>query len=582
MTNKTNKRTLNNISLKWSFLLFGALSFFATLSNAFTILYPGSFDPFHRSHFEEAIGIRELTNADQVVIIPIDEAYYNEFAGVKRPRFFTDELRDEVLLNAIKSNPHLSVSKALSKITNNVFGTIIKAKKQIKDPQTALLIGTDVLIHWQKLTGFGDFIANMPLYINRDPRNPEEFDSLRKLHSKESNLHFVTLPVNGIRGGDLKISVIRDGASNLGELLPPGNEKFEMTHQKKLKKSLALYTTSLKPFDRAALNSVLTGNPNILTANPKIRALLLQDPYVEDFFMITDWKDERSQESFLAMLDSKLGIPLYERLNQGPPAWRAELQRLGSFEVIRKQSEFLRKVGYDEKSYVLNISPIKENPALLDQSTYLYHWTTDKKAKRLDRALEISNVAAMKFVHRDQYLGLAFPKLVGQRSFYTSEDPFGSMFSARDEVYAISENGVPPSLYRLKIAGGAKSKIVESILVGDEITPRPGSRYSRADVLIHRSYFEDGTLNFEERVVLNPEVVLSIEKNPADEVLRARELLVRIKNSKTDGLKIQTMDGKLPDWEFLGQLLQNYLGSTRKPKSPQTDNCANVLSQPRS
>jgi nicotinic acid mononucleotide adenylyltransferase len=48
-----------------------------TTASADTILYPGTFDPFHLSHFDEVSHVLESDHDAHVMILPIEQGYYN-------------------------------------------------------------------------------------------------------------------------------------------------------------------------------------------------------------------------------------------------------------------------------------------------------------------------------------------------------------------------------------------------------------------------------------------------------------------------------------------------------------------------
>ncbi|MEQ1876960.1 MAG: hypothetical protein ABL958_09970, partial [Bdellovibrionia bacterium] len=475
-----------------------------------------------------------------------------------RPRFFPETLSRQVVEHVVQDNPRLNLSGALRKIETDIFKSLRLARAEFADPNVGILIGSDVLETWSALPGFKEIVKEFRLFVNLDPNMRGEYEGLKRKFSGESRIEFVDLKVAGIRGSDLKEAVLGGKFEKLASLMPPGSAKLIFENRSMIEARGAVFLEDTKIYNRKILVQALKKNHDLFKKDPWIEVMLQNDRYVQDFFLITDWKNEVSSNSFIGLIDAKRGTPLYERLANGAPPWKASLAELGGVDTLAGAREFLSKIGVTEENYVHGLDRVRPVQAA-STTRYLYHWAPASKADRMTNALAVSKVAAMRFIHKNQNIGRAFPSLVGRRALYTGQDPFGSMYISSDEIYAKVEKGRRPSVFRIELEPAAHVAILETTQWGnDGIRARVDQPSLDADVILHRNY-SGGKLYYEEWIVLNPNAIRRIEKDPPEMFKRASQITREIEGGKKD-IELERMDRGRRNWAMIRKLLLGFLG----------------------
>ncbi|MBU3537163.1 hypothetical protein KHT87_22325, partial [Alkalihalobacillus clausii] len=81
----------------------------ATIADAAELFYPGTFDPFHNTHYQEVLGELKKDPSLKVTILPVEDAFYNRQAGLPRPLFFPYDDKVAILRDSFSGYPHVQV-----------------------------------------------------------------------------------------------------------------------------------------------------------------------------------------------------------------------------------------------------------------------------------------------------------------------------------------------------------------------------------------------------------------------------------------------------------------------------------------
>lgn len=188
-----------------------------TLRSAFadadTIIYPGTFDPFHNTHFAEAQEASRLKANAKVVVMPVERAYYAEAGGQEFPKLLPHSLRVQLIGQLNQINPLFSSSAILENIPQNVFASLSNAVRQTGDPKTHILVGTDVLKTWSELPGFAEFARSHSILVSVDPAAPETTASLKSEFANVSTIQFFDAKAQGLRAGAIKANLLTNPKS---------------------------------------------------------------------------------------------------------------------------------------------------------------------------------------------------------------------------------------------------------------------------------------------------------------------------------------------------------------------------------
>lgn len=155
----------------------------------------------------------------------------------------------------------------------------------------------------------------------------------------------------------------------------------------------------------------------------------------------------------------------------------------------------------------------------------LFHWTSANSLNDMAQ-----RKSTMKTISPHSVLGSAFPGLVNKPGLFTWENP-SAVAQTKNEIYAITENGIPPRLLALRLTPTVRGAIVTS-----HFYDKKASIPENVDVLLHIHY-ERGRNGWGEReafrewVILNPKVVESYSASHHDLAPILRTELDHLRNS---------------------------------------------------
>lgn len=209
-----------------SILGFLTVFFWLSLGLPQTVLYPGTFDPYHAGHHQELLQAISQVNAVKAVILPIEKAPYQ----IRRNSLFTFPsvfpyfYRMRFISEATSAYSNIQVSDQLQIVGKNIFETLTAEMNRHNDPR--ILIGTDVLEIWSQLPGFQDFISKTKLIVSEDPKAPERDRKLNLLFSDNKNIQFIKAQHDGIRSKDLIYEWVASGKAP-NHLFPKLRKDFD-------------------------------------------------------------------------------------------------------------------------------------------------------------------------------------------------------------------------------------------------------------------------------------------------------------------------------------------------------------------
>lgn len=193
-----------------------------TVSFAETVLYPGSFNPFHRTHFEEVENVLSLDPKAQVTLLPIEEASYTKDAEGEplRVRLFSFPLEVSLISKAFEGNTKVRVSEDLRVISGDPVESLLTYSQKLSDPDVSILVGPDVVEKWVRSPKFDALLKRVKLLVTKDPKNPALGASIQSQFQENDRLIFISLPTSGIRGGEVRSSII-SRSDHLYDLVSP-------------------------------------------------------------------------------------------------------------------------------------------------------------------------------------------------------------------------------------------------------------------------------------------------------------------------------------------------------------------------
>jgi nicotinic acid mononucleotide adenylyltransferase len=217
---------MTSISSALSILVVAFASFCANKTLAQTILYPGTFDPFHLTHLEELQGAVKLKNAKAAFVFPVEAAYYAEAGGVPFPKLIPFPVRQRLIGEVLESSGIKGEARADPKVINrNVFEALLNAYGRVPDAEKYILIGTDVLSTWSQLQGFSEFVGKVRIIVSIDPNDSATGKSLQKRFESMPTIEFRNFNVAGSRAVEVKQSLFSSGG-NSGKFLPASTTKY--------------------------------------------------------------------------------------------------------------------------------------------------------------------------------------------------------------------------------------------------------------------------------------------------------------------------------------------------------------------
>lgn len=272
-------------------LIFSAFS----CAYAQTILYAGSFDPYHLSHHQELLDGIQISNAKQAVILPIDQAYYHSVNSLYKayPKVFPYEYRLHFISQAVGNHPKIFVSEQLKVIHQDVFGAILNEAVRFDKP--ILLIGTDILETWSLLPSFEMLLSHVSLLVSKDPLNQSRNEKMVARFGMHPKIQFIKSKSDGIRSKDLISSWLKNGRPPK-MMLPEMPAQFDWLQANM---HLENYRKTVAQFLRDDFNTQLL--PVFSKVLPEsLFQLIVNDEEIKEWLVFQDMQD-RSRWGQLAL-----------------------------------------------------------------------------------------------------------------------------------------------------------------------------------------------------------------------------------------------------------------------------------------
>lgn len=220
-----------------------------------TIIYPGSFDPFYQTHYEEISKAITQLSDDEVVIYPISQAFQAEAISL-----FPHRLKIEIIKSYFPQNKNIKIENDLKVITKEVFYILDNIGK--KHPNPKFLIGIDTLDIWLNLDGFEKFIEQNKLIVSLETNNGKLNAQIKEIFNERfsrysNNINFMELTSNPLRQLGINIELQKTNYEILKQFT---NQK---THE--LVKNNNEFEFQLENYIRISQNHLVTNiNQNIV------------------------------------------------------------------------------------------------------------------------------------------------------------------------------------------------------------------------------------------------------------------------------------------------------------------------------
>ena len=172
--------------------LFAFLFFQAYSTQSEVIYYPGSFNPFHQTHFDEVMGALKTYPDSEIVILPIERTYYN---NPHHPRVLSYEKSLEFIATSFRPIKEVKISSDMRVIKSDVFHELSGKCNGI----SKILVGADVLHLWTGFAGFSNFLKKCKLIVSEDPKTLDLNMALRHKFRDNPNIEFTDYQTKGIR-----------------------------------------------------------------------------------------------------------------------------------------------------------------------------------------------------------------------------------------------------------------------------------------------------------------------------------------------------------------------------------------------
>lgn len=235
------------------FTIAGFFVFATASADAGTILYPGTFDPFHASHLAELRAAIERFPGDDAVVLPIQWAPYRpavKEGKLQQPQLFGFEMKSNWIRAALADDPKVRVEGLLGSISEEPLLALTKAADQF-GPDVKLLIGSDVLELWAGLPGFEELLKKVALIVSNDMRTPEVNASLKIQFANHSNVHFLKEDIPPVRSVDVNRALLADDAKALETMLPRGAIRWATIHPDLMRDAESRFIKELETYLRA-------------------------------------------------------------------------------------------------------------------------------------------------------------------------------------------------------------------------------------------------------------------------------------------------------------------------------------------
>lgn len=205
---------------------------------ALTILYPGSFDPFHQVHAQEVAEALKLHATAHLQILPIESAAYNSPLGIPQPPFFPYTFRLELIRDLYAKNPHVTVVDRLRHVSRDPLSLLTEIADGLSDPDRAILIGSDVLEKWRGKPELNVLLKKAKLIVSLDPLTAASNAQLMQDFAGESRIEFHGFVAASERSTDLVRGLFQSQSWALAKL--PADIATRLTREPNLLKTLGL------------------------------------------------------------------------------------------------------------------------------------------------------------------------------------------------------------------------------------------------------------------------------------------------------------------------------------------------------
>ncbi len=488
--------------------LAGLLSLLAAHgARATEFFYPGSFDPFHLSHYEEVLAsVAEVPGAS-VRILPIEQGYYNVRDGLYDPRFFPYDLSLQLIRDSFTAYPDVTVSDDLRHIDSNIFQTLQSELDRSADPDKRLVIGVDILEAWSKTPGFDLFRSKVKLVVGLDPKNLELDNRLKKEFENDPQVSFLDFDHRGIRSNDVVDRMFNDPKGALEQLTPGFRAYFE---KNPAKLSEILWSFRRRVEDYVAQRTTSEILP--LLKNAGFNRKSLQIMRGNSAFLValaTATPDDASLNRLVDRFEAIMSL-------EGP------IDRPGSlikFRELLKSAHFRALPSQPDFSYLRDMQSrfnIPRIPAPVVQPklappAYLFHWTSHSKMQRMAKLNPDPERFPQRFIKSYQLVTVQHPQLAGLPGLFAWSNPLNGMAASPEELYAWKEKGYAARLLAAKIKPDAS---VIEIRTDIGAPPRNIPGLENYDLILNRAFNEQGRPAYSEWIILNPDAVQDFTADP--------------------------------------------------------------------
>jgi hypothetical protein len=484
------------------------LFLFARSGFATEIYYPGTFDLFHLTHFNEVSQAEKLTPDASVTILPIESAYYNTRDGLQEPRVVPYDLS-------------LKVSNDLRKIDSDVLRKLTDYLARSSDPDKRLLIGADVLKLWSGLDGFDQLKSKVTFVVDEDPRDAEQNAKLEQSFKNDSKVVFVHADDVGIRSSKVLDLLISQPEQALN-LLPAGYRDYFAQNPNELKKLVWGFSDRLETYVRKR-------------AVREVVPLLAAQGF--DHFQLEEM--EHNQDFMNALVTTDPNRPgeldrLYARYQAVTAGLRKSGDVTAKFENLLRSREFQElpsKKAFDYlRSFRAQIHvPKPELASKVSPPRYLFHWTDDTTLQRQAKYNPDPDRLPLRMIKDNSLLATQYPELTGKDGLFGWINPLTAMASDKKEIYAWREGDTPARMIAVKPKPDA-SVIELDTRIGSK--PKHVANLADYDLIYNHVYSADGKLLFSEWIVRNPNAIESFTSDP--EAIRPL-MEAELKKLKTPG-----------------------------------------------
>ncbi len=489
-----------------------ALYFCIFISDVFSdqILYPRTFNPFHKTHQNELLKAVKLTSKTSVKVLPIEKAYYHD-ENAERVSLLPYKTSNLLIEEALKDIPNSQVDTRLRFIRENVFDEISNYVAQNPDPNTSILVGQDIFEIWRKDPKFEEFSKKFKIIVGIDPNNIDQVDKLKKDYEKTEQIKFIDIDNDGIRSSKLRKALVQKNYKEFLELLPEKSAKKIAEKKDGLELLRSDFINRVKRRNREYVQHYLLNSFVAAKFPQELILTIKKNPILQDSLVFVDFNNIEQVVRFLKRAYAVQGVSNYALDDRRLYSMADQLMHT---DILRRVAplEWIKELGAKEYEYTYKI-PSES----LDQKTekissvkppaYLYHWTTDSKMNAMVAENIDHSKVPQRFISSKQHVGHHHSQLRGRSALFAWQHPTTAMEASHAEIYARFEGETPPRLLAMEISPNATA--IE--IITRDVEASVGSYKNipgieKADLILHRAY-RDGLERYTEWIVLNPDVV---------------------------------------------------------------------------